>query len=158
MRLMRGDLAFRILVLLFERVGDGRRQAAILIGLVCLRFRIGIRRRKQIFGNGRALDRSGNRHSVLHIRIDRRDLGVTRRAALAEKRGNGNAVGAEIGELLRLGLEHKQLMMAQLNPVLRLELVQDVLSENVLLAQTLAMSSQIVEKRQGANHTQPATA
>jgi Lon protease-like protein len=37
-------------------------------------------------------------------------------------------------ELLRLGLEHKQLMMAQLNPVLRLELVQDVLSENGLLA------------------------
>jgi len=37
-------------------------------------------------------------------------------------------------ELLRLGLEHKQLMMAQLNPVLRLELVQDVLSENGLLS------------------------
>lgn len=37
-------------------------------------------------------------------------------------------------ELLRLGVEHKQLMMAQLNPVLRLELVQDVLSENGLLS------------------------
>lgn len=36
-------------------------------------------------------------------------------------------------ELLRLGLQQKQLMMAQLNPVLRLELIQDVLEENGLL-------------------------
>ncbi|SFU51479.1 hypothetical protein SAMN05216552_100478 [Pseudoduganella namucuonensis] len=37
-------------------------------------------------------------------------------------------------ELLRLGVPQKQLLMAQLNPVLRLELVQDVLSENGLLS------------------------
>lgn len=50
---MRGDLAFRIPVLLLERIGDGRRQAAVLIGLVRLRFWIGSGSGKQIFGNGR---------------------------------------------------------------------------------------------------------
>jgi Lon protease-like protein len=36
-------------------------------------------------------------------------------------------------ELLRLDMEEKQRLLLQENPVLRLELVQDVLSENGLL-------------------------